>query len=808
MTSHFFKLSFRNLFRRKFSSLVNILGLAIGFTGFIAISLYVIEEKSYDRYLTERHRIHRIVHNTFNKDRNVIILSALFHDHLKGLPELESTVRVLSYNLSGNMRSKEKELLERKFIMADAEFFPMFGFELASGSLAQFEAHPNSIVLTKSAAHRYFGDKNPIGEILNYSDFIDYTVVGILKDLPGKSHLDFEVVANYESMRNVNNHMFTHWGNHSTVYYLKLRPDADSQQMGNKIFDLYDEVRGTKFRENGHTMYLQPVNQVYLHSVGIESSSFMRVGNATTLYIFSISAILILLLACVNYINLTTARATLRAREVGVRKVLGAGRLQLMKHFLGESLLLCLLSFLVSLGFLELFLPVFSQIVGAEILMPYANLGFFWWWLLIIVLLVSLLSGFYPGMVLSGFKPLDVLKGSIVLINRKVQSGLNLNLRYRQVLIILQISISVGLVLASTFIIHQNKFALTQPGFEKENLIVIYNPHSANINQNYHRLKNALEGYPFVLQVSAGAHVPTESVSNLGRLHPTDKSSEEAQPIYFAPVDFNYFETLGIRLLDGRTFNLEYSTDSTHHVVLNQSAAKALGLVDPLGHTLKGFWDGIDKQVIGLVEDVNFQSVHNKVQPTAYFMNYVFREYGPGTMRIMVRFKHDNIREVVEGIEKAWQEIIPGVTMIYYFMDQQYTNLYQTEIQTAGMGRLFSYFAIILAVLGLWGTTSYVLNAKRKEFGIRKVLGASSLRLAAMISKEFSIMVLIASVIAWPLVYYFVDNWLDNFVYRIDIPLLPFLLFSLLAWGLCMFIVNTIALHEASRNPVESLKYE
>jgi putative ABC transport system permease protein len=808
MTGNFLKLSFRNLFNRKFSSLVNILGLAIGFTGFIAIALYVIEESSYDKYLPDGENIHRIVHNTFNKDRRVLILSALFQEHLQEIPEVESTARILSYYVNGNMRAGEVELLERKFIKADAAFFSMFGFELESGSLKSFQDNPNSIILTQSAANRYFGDREPVGEILSLENSFDFTVAGVLKELPGKSHFDFELVANFESMRNINNHMFTHWGNHSSVYYLKLRPDADAKIAGDKIFDLYDQVRGTKFRENGHYMYLQPLSHIYLESANIESSSFMFTGNSTTLYIFSISAILIILLACVNYINLTTARATNRAREVGMRKVLGAGRLQLMKLFLSESLLLCLLSFLLSLGMLELFLPYFSEIVGTQLVMQYSGLGIFWLWLLGIVLLVALLSGFYPGMVMSGFKPLDVLKGSTALISRKVQSGLNLNLRYRQLLIILQISISVGLVLASSLIIRQNDFALKEPGFEKENLIVIFNPMTQDINQNYHRIKNSLERNPFIVQVSAGAHVPTENISNLGRLRLSDQSPEDAQPIYFAPVEFGYFETLGTRLLDGRTFDNTYSTDSTQHVVLNRSAAQALGLTEPVGQVLKGFWDDTDKQIIGVVEDMNFQSVHNTVQPAAYFMNYVFREYGPGTMKIMVRFRHNNISEVIDAIERTWDENMPGYSINYYFMDQRYANLYQTELRTAGMGKLFSLFAIILAVLGLWGTTAYVLNSKKKEFGIRKVLGASSLRLATMISIEFSIMVLISSVIAWPLVYYFIDNWLDNFVYRIHIPLLPFILTGIMAWALCMLIVNTIALNEARRNPIESLKYE
>jgi putative ABC transport system permease protein len=808
MTGNFLKLSFRNLLHRKFSSLVNILGLAIGFTGFIAIALYVIEERSYDRYHPDRENIYRIVHNTFNKDRKVLMLPALFHEHLEGIPEIESTVRILSYAMGGSFRVGDVELMERKVVYADVNFFELFGFELAQGSLQAFEENPNSIILTPASARRYFGDDNPIGQVISFSNFMDLTVAGIIRDFPFNSHLDFDMVANFEGMRSMNNHMFTDWGNHSTLYYLKLRNGADPLLAGQKIFDLYDEVKGSKLQENGHFMHLQPLSEVYLHSAGIESSSFMKTGSATTLYIFSVSAILIILLACVNYINLTTARATSRAREVGMRKVLGAGRGELLKQFLGESLLLCLLAFALGLGLLELFLPYFSEIIGTTIALNYTGMGYFWPVLLAIVFVVALLSGFYPGLVMSGFKPLDVLKGSTALISRKVQSGLNLNLRYRQLLIIVQIAISVGLVLASILIVRQNHFAMRSPGFDKENLIVVFLPQNMDINQNYHRLKNALESYPFIVSISGGAHVPTESAGNLGRLNLTDQGTKEAQAVYFCPVDFGYFETLGASILQGREFDVSYSTDSVNHVVLNQSAARALGLTDPVGEVIRGFWDGVDKQVIGMVEDIHFQSVHNTVQPTAYFMNYKFGYYGPATMKMLVRFRHNNISEVVDAVETAWEESISGYATSYFFMDQRYDNLYQTELQTAGMSKLFSYFAIILAVLGLWGTTAYVLNAKRKEFGIRKVLGASSLRLARMISLEFSIMVFIASLIAWPLVYYFIDNWLDNFVYRTPIHYLPFLLVGLLAWMLCMVIVNTIALSEARRNPVETLKYE
>lgn len=808
MTGNFLKLSFRNLMRRKLSSLINIFGLAIGFTGFIAIALYVVEEKSYDRYHPNRDNVYRIVHNTFSKDRQMLILPALFHEHLDEIPEIERTTRILAYPMGGTFRVGDVELLERKMLYADVNFFEMFGFELALGSLEDFEANPNSLILTPAAARRFFGNEDPVGQVMHHSDFADFPVAGVLKEFPFNSHMDFDMIANFEGMRNVNNHMFASWGNHSTVFYLKLRADADPLYAEQKIFDLYDQARGTNLRENGHYMFLQPLSQVYLHSAGIESSSFMLAGNATTLKIYWISAILIILLACVNYINLTTARATLRAREVGMRKVLGAGRRELQRQFLGESLLLCLLAFLLSLGLLELFLPYFSDIMGASIALDYTGMGYFWPGILALVAGVALLSGYYPGVVMSGFKPLDVLKGSTALINRKVQSGLNLNLRYRQLLIIVQITISVGLVLASMFIVRQNHFAMRSPGFEREDLMVIFLPPTKDINQNYHRLKNTLETYPFVMNVSGGAHVPTESAGNLGRLRLTHQGEEEAQPIYFVPVDFGYFETLGSRIIHGREFDVSYGTDSVNHVVLNQSAALALGLANPVGEVVRGFGDVLDKQVIGVVEDINFQSVHNTVQPTAYFMNYAYRNYAPATAKMLVRFRHDNLSEVVEGVEKAWENSISGYALSYFFMDQRYDSLYENELQTAGMGKIFSWFAIILAVLGLWGTTTYVINAKRKEFGVRKVLGASSMRLARMISVEFTFMVVIASVIAWPVVYFFVDGWLDSFVYRTHISFSPFLWVGLLAWLLCMLIVNTIALGEAHRNPIEAIKYE
>ncbi|MFW5707420.1 MAG: ABC transporter permease [Bacteroidota bacterium] len=808
MTSHFLKLSFRNLFRRKFSTLANILGLAIGFTGFIAILIYVLEERSYDRHIPERENIYRVVHNTFNKDRKMIILSALFHEHLERIPEIKSTARIFGHQVAGTMRSEKTEVLEQKMIIADAPFLGMFGYELEKGTLESFRNNPTGIVMSQDAAQKYFGDKDPMGEVLNFRDRVDFTVVGILKERPGKSHLDFDLVANFEGMRQLNTHMFTHWGNHSTTYYVKLQEDANPNDAGEKIFDLYDEVRGTTFGEKGHFMYLQPLNTIYLESSGIESSSFMLAGNATTLYILSVAAIMILLLACVNYINLTTAQATRRAREVGVRKVLGAGRKQLLRYFLSESLLLCVIAFLVSLVLLEMFLPVFFGIVETSLQMDYLGTGNLWIWLPGIVILVALLAGLYPGAVMSGFQPLDVLKGSTALISRKVQSGLNANLRYRQILLVLQITISVALVLASTFIVRQNQFAMQDTGFEKENLIVIHNPSFPEVNQNYHRLKNTLETYPFITAVSGGAHVPTETVGNQGHLSLLGQASDQSQPVYFAPVDFGYFEALQTKVLQGRTFDKSFAMDSTTHVVLNESAARALGLNNPVGEVISGFWDGTNKKVIGMVEDMNFQSVHNKVQPTAFFLNYEFRDYGPASQRILVRFRHNNISEVTEAIEKAWKENMPGSAVSYFFMDQQYEKLYQSELQTAGMGSIFSFLAILLAIMGLWGTTAYVLNSRRKEFGIRKVLGASSLRLAKMISLEFTVMAFISSVIAWGVVYYFIDGWLENFVYSIRISFLPFVVTAMVAWALCMLIVNTIVFNEARHNPVKALKHE
>jgi putative ABC transport system permease protein len=809
MFRNFILLTFRSLFRHKFSSFINIFGLAVGFASFICILLYVYDDSQYDRFHEQERQIFRVQSNTFNQERLMTNLPALFYEPLKeNLPEAIEIVRIMPGFKNTLVRFDEKAFYENEIIFADPAFFDVFSFELERGHLEGWRQSANQVLITPGIVEKYFGEEDPLGKTLQMFGGRHYQVAGILKEIPERSHLQFSMVMNFESMRHINSFVFESWGNFSSNYYLLLREDADPRIVQEKMLDIFSSSYNRDFREQGASMQLTRLRDVYLDSTKVDSHLPSQVGNRQSSRIFAFFAILILLLACFNYVNLATAKSTIRAREVGMRKVMGAPRSQLIRFFMTESFLVCLISMVIGIGLAELLMPLFSEISGKHLalsLIPalYLVLG-----LSGLLLLVSVISGIYPAMVMSGFNPVHVLKGSTALIGRQLKSQLGLNLRVRQIFIVLQFAISIGLVAGSAVFYHQTRHSMKNTGFEKEFLVVIRNNMGQDRTANYHAMKAELEQYPQIVSIGGGMHVPTEWIGNQGYLREVQLSREFQQPIAFATADYGYFETLGATMAEGRTFDLNVFSDSTQAVVLNQSAVNLLGLTDPVNATLTGFWDGHDKQVIGVVNDIHFQSMHRQVQPTAFFIAYNFNGYAPATSNMLVRFNSRNIIDVVDILNRVWKNNMPAVPPDFFFVDVTYENLYRRELQVAGVTRLFTVLAVVIACMGLLGTTSYIMEARKKEFGVRKVLGASVFRLTRMISLEFSLLVLISTVIAWPLAYYFLSGWLDTFVYRIELTHWYFILAGIAGWMLAMFTVNFLAYNHARKNPLDSIRYE
>jgi putative ABC transport system permease protein len=811
MIRNFLKLTLRNLLKQRFSSFVNIVGLAIGFACFIVIGLYVYDESRYDLFHEKGERIYRLHSNTFNPNRVMTNLPALLYEPLlEGLPEAEAVTRVLGFYGGGSVAyGDEKISTDRGVVFVDPCFFDIFDFPLQRGEVESFLADPHNILITSKIAEKYFGTEDPIGKTLRYKGRLDMVVTGILENIPKHSHLHFDIVGNFELRRQINPFIFETWGNYSSEFYVLLRPDADPALADDKILTLFGNARNIDYTERDAFIRLQPLYDIYLGSGNIETLMIVESGSPSTVAIFSVSALLILLLACFNYVNLATAKSTIRAREVGMRKVLGASRGKLIRYFLAESFLVALLAMLLGIGLVELSFPLFSDITGKSLDFSLVDLRLFIPALAVLLILVTLVSGVYPAFVMSGYQPVQVLKGSALMVSRQLKSGLGFGLRFRQLLIVLQFAISIALVSGSLILYSQTKYALVNSGFEREALLVIQNHWGQEMINRYTRMRTDLLQYPFVKGVSAGLHVPGEQIGNQGYLRQPDQMTEEAQPIVFATVDFGYFEVLGAKMAEGRDFDVRLARDSSEVVILNQSAVRLLGLTEPVGTQLTGFWDDTpQKRVIGVVEDIHFQSVHRAVQPTAFIICIPCQKYPNASRNVMVRLHTASFNEPIRAIHETWDAHGSGNHLEYFFMDIHYESLYRKELQAATAARLFTILAVIIACMGLLGTTVYIMEARKKEFGIRKVLGASLGRIVRMVSLEFALLILLSNLIAWPLTWYFMSRWLDNFVYRIDLNVWYFATAGIVGLAIALVAVNSLGIHQARENPVESLKYE
>lgn len=805
------KLAIRCLYRQKFSSLINIFGLAMGIGSFILIAVYVYNEYRFDRFHEHRDTVYRLNSNIFNPNTHGAIVPLPFYPVIKdNVPEVEEVVRVQGAYGAPMFAYNDLKLRDPDVLFADPEFLTVFSFGLADGSLEAFDEDVNSIFVSREFANRFFGQENPIGQVIRYFDALPLVVRGVLDDVPEHSHLQFSAIINIEFLRTFGPMPFESWNSHTTTFYLRVQDGTDIAMLENKLLELYAEAANIDLSDGLRRLHLQPLHNVYLGSGDISSPTVpVLAGSQFAVYIFSISAVLILLLACLNYVNLASAKSAMRAREVGVRKVLGAGQMSLVRKFLGESLLVVLISMLVGGALVELVFPHFSAFSGKEIGFFSIPTAVLFVSLAALLLVVTILAGIYPAFVISRFQPVTVLKGSSALISRQLQGRSGPSFRFRQLLIVFQFAISTGLIICSLILYSQTRHALTTSGFERESLLVMQNLPGEEMTNRYHAIRADLEQYPFVRKISAGNHVPTERIGYMTRLREPHLSMEESLPVFINYVDFGYFETIGAPISSGRSFQPEYATDSTETVVLNRTAASYLGIQEADGAYLAGFPDGELKRVIGIVEDIHFRSVLEKVNPKAFYIQHNHMTMPPASFQILVKFDTDDQSLVSGAVEAAWKKHGPeGEPADFFFMDSRYESLYNDELQTGKVALIFTFLAILIAALGLMGTTVYVMEARKKELGIRKVLGATVARLSAMVSREFTMLIILANLIAWPLTFYLMSRWLDQFAYRTEVTIWVFLLAGLTGLLLALGIVNGLMMKQVSQNPVNALKYE
>jgi putative ABC transport system permease protein len=813
MFKNYLKIAIRNLIKHKLFSLINILGLAIGITCCILIILFVNYENSYDKYNEKANRTYRVASSASmgNTRINSMYSSAItFSKLLSDFPEIETGVKLLKFDITPILIGKVT-YYESKIYAADPTFYDVFTIPLLHGDPQTALTEPNCIVLSKNKALKYFGKTDVVGEVItisinlpNETGNVNFKISGVSENMPENSHFRYDMLISLTTFpRMLNN---TEWWANNFISYLVLKEGTSKYDFDNKLIAFnkkYLDAFNQKYmgeksyddwaaKGNYWTYYLQPLTDIHLNSHLDEELE--PNGNSTYIYIFSIIGIIILLIACINFMNLSTARSSLRAREVGLRKVVGSSKNKLIFQFLLESVMLSIFAVVISLLLVGILLPYYREFVQKPIALNYLENISIIPALILLGLFVGIISGSYPAFVLSSFKPVAVLKKNLV------QKSNYFN--FRNALVLFQFATSIFLI-AGTLIVYQQLCYIQNKnlGFDKEQVLVIKN--RKTIKQNMSTFKDVLQDNSNVVEVTGSTSLPGTPFYN----HLFRANGIEPFTLSICMCDDNYQKALKLEMLKGRFFSKEFSTDA-NAVILNEEAVKLLGWYSPLGKSINYSFNNWKEyfHIIGIVKDFHYESLHQKIRPMALFLNG--GNFIGAENYISVRVKTGNLSESMNFVKSKWDEFASGVPFEYSFLNEDYNNLYINEKQTEQLLFIFSSLTIFIACLGLLGLASYIAGLRTKEIGIRKILGASVSGIVLSLSTEFIKWVIFANLIAWPVAYFFMNRWLQNFAYRIDISWWMFVLSGGIALVIALVTVSFQAVKAAMANPVESLRYE
>lgn len=794
MFRNYFKVATRNILKHKFYAVINVLGLAIGMSCCLLIYLYVQHELSYDSFHTKADRIYRVVTDikTPTETINIGVTSAPMAAYMKqDFPEVEDMVRL---DGAGFLIQKgEKTFQEDKAMMADSTFFKMFNFDLLQGNPQTALKAPFSIVLTEDAAKQYFGEEDPMGQRLDIEGDDDYTVTGVMENIPENSNFTFNVLLSLSTrLEKLTPDRNEQWGNFGYESYVLLSEQADPLSVENKLPDLLAKYTDNEVEDGDMKfhLFLEPLSNVYFSERGAP-----KTGSLTNIKIFSIIGAFILLIACINFMNLATARATERAKEVGIRKVVGAVRRQLIGQFLCESLLLSLLAFIIALLFSQLLVPAFNQLAGKVVTTSILQHTYYLPLFLAIASGVGLLAGLYPALVLSRFKSVSILKGRF----SSSQRGVLL----RKALVTTQFAISIILIAGTAVVYTQLNYMRNQTlGFKKDQMLVIDFQRDDTIQEKIETFKQQLGTYPSVQSLSFSSSVPGQTNSGAFSEIENPAGDMQASNVNLFYVDHDFLSQYEMKLVAGRAFSRNFVTD-TSALIVNEALAKSYGYAAPediIGKRFSQF--GVEGEIIGVVKDYHFKSLQQEIEPLTIQLGPTFARFFSLSISV------DNIPATIAALEAQWQTLAPQRPFNCFFLDEAFDQNYRAEER---FGRLFIYFggvAIFIACIGLLGLISYTIMQRTKEIGVRKVLGATESSIVWLLSKDFLMLVLIAFVIATPIAWYALQQWLENFAYRVPMPWWIFALAGLLATFIAMLTVSFQSIKAALANPVDSLRNE
>jgi len=796
MFKNYLKIAFRHLIKHKRYSLINILGLSIGLACFILIMLWVQDELSYDRFHKNVDHIYLALRSDIGITSGVT--SKMLAPALKDeMPEVIEATSFIQFPSSIKLYLKYKNMgFEENFSLVDPQFFDIFSFNFKDGNPQSAFLNPNSIVLTESMAQKYFGDKNALGESLNLT-LLGQTrtlkVTGILENIPHNSHFQREVFIPISYVKNTYGiEDWDRWYNYQSQTYILTQSKVDISAMEYKIADLERKNLPNQNLEN-LSYSLLPLKKIHLHANNIEF--FASTGDIKYVYIFTVIAGIILLIASMNYMNLSNALSLKRTKEIGIQKVVGAQRSNLVRQYFGETIIITFIALGCALLIVELFLPVLNRLAEKSLSVAYLSPNFLLM-ILLITLLTSIISGLYPAIFISGFQPVRILKG-------KFQAGTG-GLNLRKGLIIFQFTLSIIMIICTIIVFTQLDFIQNSKlGYDKENIVCVRI--KGDIHGQYNAFKNEILENTDILSISRNEHMDISSLGSTGGISWPGRNENQGFSIWLLHSDCDFASTYKIDMHEGRFYSDQFPTDKTNAFVLNQAAVEAMGLQSPIGQEIT-LW-GRKGKIIGITKNFHFGSFHHRIEPLIFRIpdtdeqHLYYRE-------LSIRLKPNSIHQGLAFLKNKWKSFYPAEPFDFCFVDENLNTSYWAEQRMGELFKYFSFLAIFIACLGLYGLTAFMIEQKIKDIGIHKVLGATVSNIVFLLTKNYLCWILFSNVIACPMAYFVMNKWLQNFAYRIDMSWWMFGLAGSLALVIALLTISWQAIRAAMANPVEALRYE
>jgi putative ABC transport system permease protein len=812
MFTNYLKVALRSIFRNKLTSFINIAGLALALTSALMITFYVVDELSYDKDHPQADRLYRVTRYFYDQDGNASLRLANVAPPIGMLmrndfPEIEKLFRMLPLNTTVTLRedgNEDKSFREPNIFVSEPEIFDMLEVNLTEGNKATALEKPGTMVLSEAMAEKYFGSTQVQGKTLELFGF-PVQITGVYKPFKPQTHFHPDFLISFSTLNDSTiygrRRLETNWGNNAFGTYFVLKEGEDAKTLESKLPDFLDKHFGTFARANFGvppdfvaskvtSLQLQKITDIHLHSH--LDDELEPPGNINTVYLMGTIGLFIILIAGFNFINLSTAQATKRSKEVGIRKVAGAFKTQLIYQYLSESVLISLFAYVLALGagyFALAWLNIFTEKSISFLGNPPLLLA-----LLGGTVVIGILAGLYPAFVISAFRPAVILKGK--------QSGGKPTLR--RALVVVQFSISIVLIIATAVIFSQLDYLNNKDlGYAKDQVITM--PYYNDLSTNFDAFYNALTEHSSIKNAGRSSRIPTgRLLDSMGaQMRKGDSLQNVGSRIAYIRVDHTFFDTYNIPFVAGRNFSKEVRTDDSLGYVLNEAALVAMGINDPAALVDQEFsYGGVNGKVIGVVKDFHFESLHQTINPIIFLIQR------PAYNSLSVQVAGTNFQDGLNHIEKVWREFLPGRLFEYTFMNERYNNLYQTETKQSQLFTGFSMLAIFIACLGLFGLATFNTLQRIKEIGIRKVLGASVPNILTLLSREIVMLVIVANVIAWPVAWYFMDKWLNTFAYRIEMNVLLYVLAAFVAIAIALITVSSQTLKAAMSNPANTLKYE